>query len=316
MRLVLTALAASFAAASTAAAADAPLAFSQIGAETYTEQVSVMVDLDDGTYATATFGVSNVGPGDGKGACRFAVIDRSGKLHKGEVVVERDAWAYDAAKKSLKIGDCVATSAGGLTLSTKTPDGNVEIRLKKNPERKRAMEANVGDDFYQLDTLLLWSDAEVTLDVAGPKRTLKGHGYADHSRSKILPSTLAKKWLRFRAVGGDDPRVMVVRFPKSGSPVGWHEAGGFGRSTVSRAQVNRKGDRWRAMVKGDKGEWRLTTTKLLQRFAPIEDRGAILGGVIKGIVGNPVTYTFRGVLEERGTKKRIPGIVEITLTDE
>ncbi len=315
MRLLLAALGAASLATSVASASEAPLAFTEIGAETYTEQVGVIADLDDGTYVTVQFGVSNVGPGDGKGACRFVVIDKNGKITKGERLVERSEWRYDASKKTLQIGDCVASSDGALSMRVPLPEGTVDLRLTKTPQRKRALEAKVGDDFYELDTLVMWSDATVTLELGRKKTTLKGRGYADHSRSKILPSTLAKQWLRFRGVRGEDPRVLLVRFPKSGPPVGWHE-GGDGTSQVTRAQMMNKGDRWRAMVKGDKGEWRVTTTKLLSRFAPIEERGAVLGGIIGGIVGNPVTYTFRGVLEERGSKKRIPGIIEITVTDE
>lgn len=316
MRLLLAALGALTLGASNARAADAPLAFTEMGDEKYTEQIGVIADLDDGTYVAVQFGVSNVGPGDGKGACRFTVIDKDGKTTSGERLVERSGWSYDAAKKTLVVGDCVASSDGALSMRAQVPEGTVAIRLTRDPERKRALEAKVGDDFYELDTLVMWAEAQVTIELGGKKRTLKGRGYADHSRSKILPSTLAKQWLRFRGVRGDDPRVMLVRFPKSGAPVGWHEAGGFGTSKVTRAQLTKKGDRWRAMVQGDKGEWRVTTTTLLSRFAPIEDRGAVLGGIIGGIVGNPVTYTFRGVLEERATKKRIPGIIEITVTDE
>ena len=73
---------------------------------------------------------------------------------------------------------------------------------------------------------------------------------------------------------------------------------------------------WQARFKGRGGEWRIRTGELLHRSAPVEERGALLGSMLGAIIGNPVTYTFRGVLEERGSGAKVAGIVEVTLTDE
>jgi hypothetical protein len=297
--------------------APAPLAFEAVPDEIYAEQVGLVVDLADGAYLAMQFGVSNVGPGDGKGVCRFTLVDRSGAVVQGERIVERHQWRYDAASQTLHMGACKATSDGALVMRAELAEGTIEARLASVPKRTRVMATTSGSDFYELDTLVLWSDAVVEIAIGDEKRTVKGRGYADHSRSKILPNKLAKQWLRFRGLDSADPRVLVVRIPPSGPVDGWHHAGSFGRSTVTRAQLQKaeKGG-WRALVEGDRGQWRLTTTTLLDRFAPVEERGPVLGSVIGALVGNPVTYTFRGVLEERGTKRRIHGIVEVTLTNE
>lgn len=299
-----------------AAAAD-PLAIQTIGDEKYAEQIVAIADLDDGGYAKVHFGISNVGPGDGKAACNFLLVDAKGRAKSGEKVVDRDGWRYDAKAKSLTIGDCTATNDGGLVMRAKVPAGFVEIALDAAAKRERAHDAKIGDDFYELDTLVKWANATVTIDVDGDKRTAKGRGYADHPRSKILPGTLAKQWFRFRALRGDDPRLVLIRFPASGPVAGWHEAKEGRRDPLVRAllQPGPKNE-WRARLKGANGEWRVTTTKLLHRSAPVEERGAVLGSMISAIVGNPVTYTFRGELVERGSKARVPGIIEITLTDE
>lgn len=305
-----------FVAIPSAALAADPLEVELIGDESYAEQITAIADLKDGTYVKMTFGVSNVGPGDGKAACKFLVIDSSGRKKSGEKIVEREKWSYDKKTQTFEIGPCIAKNANKLEMKVELPEGKVTLSLAARAERKRALDAKVGGDFWDLDTLVKWADATVTLDIGGARRTVKGWGYADTSRSRIMPGKLAKQWLRFRALNGDDPRLVLVRFPQSGSPVGWHDARTGSKSKLLRAQMRANGKQWRARFKGAKGEWRVTTNKLLFRDAPIEERGAVLGSMIGAVVGNPVTYTFRGVLEERGSKRKIPGIVEITLTDE
>lgn len=306
-------------AAAGAAHAAAPLELSTIGDEKYAEQVVAMVDLSDGSFARIRFGVSNVGPGDGKGGCTFQLIDPAGHLFADEIVVDRKDWSYDPRSGTLSIGPCTANGGEKLRMRAPLKKGTVEIVLEAAPKRERVHAAKVGDDFYELDTLIMWADAQVRIERDGKTRTISGRGYADHPRSKILPTTLAEKWLRFRGLESDDPRVVLIRFPKNGRPVGWH-ASNRGRSKLDRAMLapgrGGKSAMWRARMKGEGGEWRITTTRLLQRSAPVEERGVALGSIIGAIVGNPVTYTYRGVLEERGTGAKIPGIIEVTVTDE
>lgn len=301
-----------------ALAAPGPLAFEEIGDEKYTEQVVAMADLEDGTFVKVLLGVSNVGPGDGKGGCQVFVIEKSGKVWADDLVVDRDEWNYDAAR-GLSIGPCSATSGDALVMKAVLEGGTVELELAKAPTRDRALEAKIGSDFYGLDVLVPWAPAKVSLTRDGKTRRLSGFGYADHPRSKIMPGTLAERWLRFRGLNGKDPRLVLVRFPQGGAAVGWHH-GKAGRTSLDRVQMVPGPSRgparlWKARFKGEGGEWRITTTEVLHRDAPIESQG-MLGSVIKQVVGNPVTYTYRGYLEERGSGARIEGIVEVTITDE
>jgi hypothetical protein len=297
-----------------AALAKAPLELETITDEKYTEQVVSMADLSDGTFVKVHFGVSNVGPGDGKGACQFQVIDGSGQTIADEVIVEREEWSY--AEQKLQIGPCVATQDGKLVMRAPLAKGSVELSLEAQPIREEAHAAKVGGEFYHLDTIVKWAKADATFDVDGKKRTVSGFGYADHNRSNILPGTLAKRWLRFRSLSERDPRLVLVRFPASGDPIGWHDSRAKGRTVLDRVMLAPDGKAWRARFKGTGGEWRVTTTKLLQRIAPVEQQGAVLGSVIGAVIGNPVTYLYRGVLEERGTGAEIPGIVEVAIIDE
>ena len=66
-----------------------------------------------------------------------------------------------------------------------------------------------------------------------------------------------------------------------------------------------------ALLDGEGGPWRIRSGALIYRDAPLEKQGA-LGSLIKRIIGNPVTHTYRAVLESKRTRKRIEGIFEVT----
>ena len=302
--------------APSAAFAKQTLEIEALADEKYAEQVVAMADLEGGTYVKIRFGISNVGPGDGKAGCELTVIEKDGSILNDEVLVDKEAWRYDKAKNTLAIGPCTASDGGQLKMHAPLSKAKVTIELLAKPNRRRVHEAKYGDEFYELDLLVPWAEAKVTIEAKGATRTLRGHGYADHPRSKIMPSKLAEKWFRFRALNDGDPRVVLIRMPKNETPVGWHESK-RGRTDLDRVMLAPEGKKaWRARFKGKDGEWRVTTTELLHRSAPVEDRGAAIGALIGAVVGNPVTYTFRGVLEERGSGAKIPGLVEVTITDE
>ena len=289
--------------------ATAPLEFDTLGDEKYVEQVVAMADLFDGTFAKVLFGVSNVGPGDKKGGCKFLVVEPTGEVWRASRIVDREKWRYDPKNRKLHIGPCTAFDGNSLVLDAVTDEGSVKITLKSAPKRERVGRFDVGGDFWEVDTLVRWSDCTVEIQRNGDRRLLRGRGYADHPRSKIMPRELAHRWFRFRALNANDPRLVVIRWPRHGSPVGWHDSV-RGRTKLRRAllKASRRGGTpaWRARFKGQAGEWRVTTTKLLHRDAPIEAQGSLLGELLGALVGNPVTYTFRAVLVERGTSA-MPG---------
>ncbi len=220
------------------------------------------------------------------------------------------------------MGPCWArASADALTFHLEIEDRTIELTLHASARREEVMRAQVKEDFYALEVLVPWARAEATLEVRGqaPKK-LAGHGYSDHSRSTTLPGKLADRWVRFRALREGDSRLVLVRFPPGGAaPVGWVWTEGKARVQVSRAQTQSKGPtrerEWRALLDGEGGPWKLETSALLDRHAPIEEQGAV-GALLGRALGNPVTYTYRGVLEEKGSSARVPGIFEVSLGNE
>lgn len=298
-----------------------------IDEELYTESFVAIADLDDGTYVKAQLGLSNAGSGDGNGACRIMLAQKDRPaISKGKVFGEKE-WRFEASPSpSLIIGDCRATAKNDtLTFEVNAEGAKLTLALEASADRLRRPVHAVknGDQFYELEVLIPWAAAKATYTIPGEQpRTSSGTGYADHSRANALPGKTARSWVRFRALDKAHSRLVLVRFPPSGRPfAGWTwDQSAKAPFDLTRAQLQPgKGDSssktWRVMLDGEGGPWRITSGKLIQRDAPIEERGA-LGSFLGAVVGNPVTYTYRAVLEGKQDRAALDGILEVTVTDE
>ena len=293
--------------------------------ELFAESFFALADLEDGTYVKVQLGISNAGPGDGKGLCRLTVIDAKAKSWSAQEIVEQGKWRWEhQPAPRLTMGPCEAVVNDGLTVRAQVGGGTFEMKLEGDPAKARQhlSRVDVGDAFYELEVLLPWAPARVKLARPGEApRELAGHGYSDHSRSTVLPSRLAERWVRFRALRGGDTRLLLVRFPAGGGAgQGWLWPEKVGqRGDVRDVDVQSRGPakakEWRVLFEGAGGPWRITSTQLLERHAPVEEQG-MLGAVVRKLIGNPVTYTYRAVLEDKATRSKIPGIFEVTLANE
>src|SRR4051812_3332862 len=63
--------------------------------DNYGESFTFMVDLDDGTFISAQFSVTNLGPGSRNGVCRATVVRPGRKAWTPQVKVDSDEWGYD-----------------------------------------------------------------------------------------------------------------------------------------------------------------------------------------------------------------------------
>lgn len=295
-----------------------------MGAEIYTEQFVAFADLSDGTYVQVHFGISNVGPGDGKAACKYLVVEPDGSSWTDSKVVEREKWRHEASPvERLVVGDCEIVAGKQFKMTAPLPKGKITLTLMAaaGSERRPAMSASEGSDFYNVEILVPWAEAHVEIVKGEAKpRKLRGYGYADHPRSKILPGKLARKWVRFRGLNGKDSKLVLIRYPSgSGKPVGFYLEQGSDEVDLTRvalkpgAKVKDDIRAWRVLLDGgDTGPWRINSGRLLYRYDPAAQHG-MLGSLVGAFVGKPITYTYRAQLESKKTKKRTSGILEITL---
>jgi hypothetical protein len=294
--------------------------------ETYTESFVAIADLDDGTYVKVQLGVSNAGSGDGNGGCRIFIAEKDKAPISKSAVVERDQWRWLAEPSpTLEVGACRATAKESLAFEASVDGVKISVLLDASAANRRAKAHAMknGSDFYELEVLVPWAPAQVIIQKKGePARALSGYGYADHSRANALPGKTAKTWVRFRALSRDRSRLVLVRFPPAGKAFeGWHweqpakSPAEITRVSLQPGKTDAKAHAWRVMLDGQGGPWRITSGKLIHRDAPIEERG-VLGSMLGAVVGNPVTYTYRAVLEGKQDRSAISGIFEITVTDE
>ena len=307
------------------AAAGGVLGLSFDSSDRYGESFTFVADADDGTYVTVNLSVTNIGPGSRTGICRATVLRPGKPAWSPQTRMGAKEWGYTPDTDTLKLGTCTAQATdAGLTVDAALDNGRVTLEYAKKPE-PWSPEGSVvenGKDRYRHEVLLGASPVKLTLQV--PKSaavTLAGGGYADHSRSTVAPAKLAKRWVRFRAMKGPQHMVVLAREGQEGdyAPVYVWEGKGAARLlesfTVTQTGTKEKST-WRAELTDRDGKPALTLrgTSLLQRSAPVESLG-VLSGLVRPVVGSPVTYLLRGVMERPG-KASVEGLMEVSVEGE
>jgi hypothetical protein len=291
--------------------------------DNYGESFTFMVDLEDGTFVFTQFSITNLGPGSRHGICRATVVRPGQKVWAPQVKVGSEEWGYDAATSTLKMGPCTLHTGTNTFLSLPLDNGLVNITFSELPSPKapKGSEVTVGNARYRHEVLLPFSAAKVSLRM--PKSNalleLSGTGYADHSHSTVAPAKLARSWVRFRALRGDTNVLLLAREGFDGAftpaylwPAG-EEPKGLKRYDLRRQPGDAKKAGWEADLSGEDGPLSLRATSLLLRNAPVQDLG-LLGSLVKPVVGSPVTYLMRAVLQRPG-QPDVPGLMEVTLDE-
>jgi hypothetical protein len=293
--------------------------------DNYGESFSFTVDLDDGTLITVGFSVTNLGPGSRHGICRATVMRPGRKAWSPQVKVSSDEWAYDKTTNTLKMGPCTLHSGTGTHISVPLADGLVILAFEQAlaPQAPPGSEVTVGKARYRHEVLLPFSPVTASLKLPGAvaMQELKGGGYGDHSHSTVEPAKLARRWVRFRALRGESNLLLLGREGFNGDfgPVYLWPSGGAPQA-LQRFDLRRtdedstnKTASWLAELNSGQGPMTLRSTSLLLRNAPVQDLG-MLGRLVKGVVGSPVTYVMRAVLERPG-QPALTGIMEVTLDE-
>ncbi|MFP2906183.1 hypothetical protein ACLESD_14180 [Pyxidicoccus sp. 3LFB2] len=289
--------------------------------DNYGESFTFIGDLDDGTFVLVQLSVTNIGPGSRHGICRASVLKPGQRAWTPQKKVGEKEWGYDAGTGTLQVGACSARSVGGSTRVEAPLDGGrvvLEYAAPVEPQSPEGSDVEVGSARYRHEVTLAFSPVRVLLQLPkGTEETRLGGGYGDHTRSTIAPAKLAKRWVRFRALRGGERLVLLAREGQDGEfgPVYTWEEGETPQS-LEHFTLSREGAKERSVWKvelfnGAGAELVLRSTALLQRSAPVEDLG-MLGGLVRPVVGSPVTYLHRAVLERAG-KAPVAGLMEVSL---
>ncbi len=304
------------------AAAGAVLEPKFSSSDNYGENFSFIGDLDDGTFIFAQLTVTNIGPGSRTGICRTTVLSPGQKAWTAQTKVKAKDWGYDADTHTLKMGPCSARSTAEGTRVEVPLDGGRVLLEYAAPMTRQTVDGSlveVGKDRYHHELTLPFSALKATVKrPKGADVTGAGGGYADHTRSTIAPAKLAKRWVRFRALRGGEKLLLLAREGHEGDygPVYAMAEGAEARTlehfTLARDGVKERSS-WKVELFANGAPTMvLRSTSLLQRSAPVEDLGSVLGGIVRTVVGSPVTYLHRGVLEREG-QAPVTGLMEVTL---
>ena len=332
---------AALAAATPALGSVAPLEPRPSRADEYAEGFTFVADLADGSYAFVQLSMTNIGPGSGNGACR-ALVARPGKpTWTAGKRYARDDWGYDKATHTLSMGQCRARAvpqqdvqlasldpvapqglAPGLEVVAPFPEGEVVLRFTRGPRSQQLQAIRIDKGRFHHEVLVQASPVQATLRLGGGAAVeLTGGGYADHTHSMVPPVTVAKSWVRFRALREAPHTVLLGREGTDGVflPVYlWRE--GAAPEDLKAYALTRAGtgmaSRWTVAL-GPAGGAPLATVKsgaLLVRSAPLEEAG-MFAGLVRPYFGSPVTYTFRATLERPGARP-LAGLLEVTVQEE
>lgn len=284
---------------------------SPLDVDLYGETFSMVFDLDDGTYVLLQMAVTNMGPGDRNGICRYIHVPAGG-------AAETDGKTYDAAEWKVEgsrftIGPCTLDEGEAVRMSVVVGEMSIEAGLSARAKGVAPPNhgAKTADGFYEMEVLVPSAAAEVQISSRGSTKRLAGRGFMIHSRSTDTPGAIARRWARFRATGEGRVHLAQIRFPADGgAPSGWSWAPPGDPSPVTEAKVGSKpGPEFMVVAKTASGPWRIRTRKLLYRDAPLERHGW-LGTLLGKVLGNPVTHHFRAELA--APKGVVPGILEIS----
>ncbi len=273
--------------------------------DNYSETLTTIADLEDGTYVQVQLNISNLGMGDANGGCRILVVEPNQKTWTASDRVSRDKWS--ATSTALTITTCSVTSAGGGTtaVSATLDGGSVKLTIAADMKARTPPDANlkIEDKTYANVIAVAWAKVEASLSVPGrAARKLGGFAYMDHSRSTTLPAQLATRWVRFRALGPGDSLLVLARNLPDGTLRGWawREKEPFARplTKLKLTRVDAKDQAKGYTIEGAAGDMTFTIAveSQLYRYAPVEEFG-VLGMLARSVVGNPVTRTYRATLD-------------------
>ncbi|MEZ0313144.1 MAG: hypothetical protein ACAI38_15325 [Myxococcota bacterium] len=272
--------------------------------DNYSETLTAIADLEDGTYVQLQLNVSNLGVGDANGACRMLVVEPDQKAWTASDRVGRDSWKASASE--LSVTTCSAATAGGATtIQAKLEKGAAKLAFAAaiQPRSPPDAKVTVEGKSFAYAIAIPWAKVEATFTVPGRgERKLTGFGYMDHSRSTTLPAQLATRWVRYRGLSGGDSVLLLARNLPDGTLRGWlwREKEPFARP-LAKLKLNRIDAKDQAKgytIEGAAGDltFTITSESQLYRYAPVEEYG-VLGVLARSVVGNPVTRTYRATLD-------------------
>jgi len=287
--------------------------------EYFSQTFTLFADLTDGAYIYGQIGVSNIGPGNNRGVCRVLIAPKNKKIIDQSIIVNSEEWSYEGQRNpKFSVRDCELIQDDNnqkLIFSGKIDQQQIRIALHAEPKKKIPPmgRLHTRSGYYFSDILVPWAESTVEYVYSGEKKTSKGFGYADHSRSTMLPTKIAHQWVRFRGINDNNSHLILARQPtKKDVFTGWDWRQKNSQPRIIRhLSIQQKGNAQFPEINfvSSDNDYQIQIQELLLRYAPLEEKGFLMK-VISYAIGNPVTYTYRANLVSSSGEK-IPGMLEV-----
>lgn len=299
--------------------ASAVLALNIDDDEYFSETFTVFSDLENGAYIYGQIGVSNIGPGNKRGICRLLISHPNEKPVDQSLIVNQDEWTYTAqTQETLSVENCALSHNSKknlLIFSGIINSQKIAMTLHASPQKRITPNGQLytKSGYYLSDILVPWAVATVEYQFGDTQITSKGFGYADHSRSTMLPATIAHQWIRFRALNAKDSTIILARQPmKTSAFSGWvWNQKDESAHLFQKLDFSTNSDMLHSniVINDESDQFSIKIDHEILRYAPLEGKGFLMK-MISYAVGNPVTYTYRArLISSKG--KETQGILEI-----
>ena len=189
--------------------------------EFYTEEYELLAWNEAGDRIVVTFGVSNLGFGDGRAMVAVKVDRKGARSVRGETKFGSGDWSHRPDPFRMRLGPSVLSGGPG-RLRAVVSVGEVALDLTFDnvlppwrPGNGRALYDDSGDKYYDLTLLAPRARVTGTVTVRGRRTAFAGEGYADHRAMNVPPNVAGRRWVRFRAFDGDWTLILQeLHFPK------------------------------------------------------------------------------------------------------
>lgn len=183
----------------------------------YTEQWSISVWANNGTYVHVQYLLSNIGIGD-QSALKIEITEADGKRKSLKKKMKAGITREDEALFLCMGGQCLSARPGAFDLAAQIDDTQVSLHATALAPGFRPGAPLLHDPNGDYDIVLPMPKARFVgqLSQNGRVRPINGLGMVDHSWTTLAPHKLAKRWFRVKTVSAS-LTCLLTGFARPGS---------------------------------------------------------------------------------------------------
>ncbi len=295
--------------------------------KSYTEVYTLTAHADDSTFVQVMFTITNLGIEDRNAACTALIFHPSKKAWKANEKFTSKQWAYSPTPNpTLAIGSSALTVFSD-RLSLRAAVGGVRIDIVLHAAFAPVKPPNTdfpksaSGKFRDFEILVPWSAAQATIVLPGAApQSISGFGTLDRARSVGTTRDICRGWVTFRGHSGQEYFLADFRLPpqKDAPAVGWvWRTADAGPVAIQGLDIRkeplivdgRKSER--CTISALDGTFTIAGREALYRYSFVDELGAVTGGLVKLVVGKPITAYCPATARFSGGTRPVPGMLEL-----